>query len=196
MLIFLLSLAHAQPDTASLWQPNLTITVEDSRHPEIYMETPKVICRECSYKNDTSTLFVAANRHHQAWFKNGTVEAIYNKNTVGLRYPECDFEKATYKCLQEYSVWLLRSTITIDENHVSLSLLLIDDVGRVKGQASHIKHTKTQIINKEKKVKSMGGIPGTGYQAQEKEPVVIKIAPVLTARDIDQTMITLYNSIR
>tara|TARA_Y100000034_G_C6846487_1_gene383495 strand:+ start:306 stop:896 length:591 start_codon:yes stop_codon:yes gene_type:complete len=196
MLMFLLSLAYAERDTAAPWQPNLTITVEDNRHPEIYMEAPKVVCTDCSYKDDTSTLFVAANRHHKTWFENGTIEAIYNKNTVAMRYPECDFEKTTYKCLQEHSIWLLQSTITIDENHISLSLLLIDDTGRVKGQASHTKHTKTQIINKEKKVKSMGGIPGTGFEAQEKEPVVVKIAPVLTARDIDQTMIMLYNSIR
>jgi len=57
-------------------------------------------------------------------------------------------------------------------------------------------NTKTQIVNKEKKVKSIGGIVGSGFETKEKEPVVIKIQPTLTDRDIDQTMIMLYDSIR
>tara|TARA_B100001123_G_scaffold74689_1_gene84120 strand:- start:13995 stop:14585 length:591 start_codon:yes stop_codon:yes gene_type:complete len=196
MLMFLLSLVYAEEDTASPWQPDLSITVKDSRYVEIYMEDPKVVCDSCNYKNDASTLFVAANRHHKPWFKNGTIHAIYNRDTVGLRYPECDFQKATYKCMQENSVWLLRSTVVINDNQASLSLLLIDDSGKVQGQSSYVKHTKTKIVNKEKEVKSIGGVVGTGFQANEKEPVVIKIQPILSDRDVDQTMIMLYDSIR
>lgn len=196
MLLFLLSLITAHGDTGLSTQPNLTITVRDSRYPEIYMEKTKVLCSSCSYADDTSTLFVAANRHHKAWFKNGTIFAIYNNETVSLRYPECDFQTDTFKCIQENSVWLLKSTITITDKIASLSLLLIDENGAVMGQASHVSHKKTQIINKEKKVKSTGGIPGTGFQANEIEPVVIELKPTLTDRDVDQTMIILYDSIR
>ena len=196
MLLFLLSFMIAYADTGSPTQPHLTITVEDSRYPEIYMEKTKVICSSCAWADDISTLFVAANRHHRTWFKTGTILAIYNSQKVGLRYPECDFQSDTFKCIQENSVWLLRSTITMNDKVASLSLLLIDDSGTVVGQASHIKYTKTQIVNKEKKVSSMGGIPGTGFQANEIEPVVIEIKPTLTDRDVDQTMIMLYDSIR
>ena len=196
MLMFLIGLVYAEGDTASRWQPNLSITVEEGRDIAIYMQEPKIVCNSCNYKDDTSVLFVAANRHHRAWFKNGTIHAVYNQDTIGLRYPDCDFKKDTYKCIQENSVWLLRSAIVVDESQISLSLLLIDDTGAVKGQASHVKHTKTQIVNKEKNVKSIGGVVGSGYEAREKEPVVIKIQPVLTDRDIAQTMIMLYDSIR
>jgi len=196
MLLLLLNLAYSQGDTGNPKQPNLTITVEATRNPEIYMEPTKVICDSCSYTDDTSALFVAANRHHRTWFKEGSVHAIYNRQTVGLKYPECDFEKATYQCMQENGVWLLKSTITVDKEKASLNLLLISHDGRVMGQSTYVSHKKTQIVHREKEIKSLGGIPGTGYEASEKEPVVIEIRPVLGSGDIDQAMIMMYDSIR
>jgi hypothetical protein len=196
MLLLLLNLAFAENDTGNPQQPNLSITVTDTRSAEIYMEKPKVTCDSCSYKNDTSTLFVAANRHHRAWFQKGIIHAVYNQDTVSFRYPECDFAKDTAKCIKENSVWLLRSSITIDNNRASLSLILIDEFGKVVGQSTYVKHKKTQIVNKEKEVKATGGVVGSGYHSNETEPVVIELMPEITQKDIDQAMIILYDSIR
>ena len=56
--------------TASAQEPAMTIVVSDSKYEEIYMEEPRVICTTpCSFEQDTSIIFVEANRQHKAWFK-------------------------------------------------------------------------------------------------------------------------------
>ena len=98
--------------------------------------------------------------------------------------------------MQENGVWLLKSTISITKEKASITLMLINQNGRVVGQSTYAGHKKTRIVHKEKEVKSVGGVVGTGYVANEKEPFVIEIQPILINRDIDQAMIILYDSIR
>ena len=57
MLLLLFSL-FSQADV-----PSATITVTDTRYEEIYFEEPRVICDvPCSFEQDTSTIFVEANK--------------------------------------------------------------------------------------------------------------------------------------
>ena len=214
MLLLLFSLFSAAEE------PDMSITVTDSQYERIYMMKPKVICSSgCSFERDTSTIFVEANRHHRTWYRFGEIGGIYDDETIKYVYEECDFKKEPHKCAQENGVWVLRTNITIDNDRASINLMLFDENAAVIGQGNYSKFKKTKIIQREKVTRQqMPGQPmivtnhnkeDGNYttmpiqpqapilnQIEGLEPIVVDIPPNLTAGDIGQAMIMLYDSIR
>jgi hypothetical protein len=214
MLVLLFSLfTHAEEPTAS-------ITVTDSRYEEIYFEEPRVMCSApCSFEQDTSIIFVEANRHHKAWLKTGKVMGVYNDETIKYAYEDCNFKQNPHGCANENGIWVMRTTISIDAGRASINIMLFDDTATMIGQGTYSKFKKTRIIERKKVTQQqVPGVPGsisncnkadgscatipfqgsgqTVNQSEDLEPIVIDIPPTLTARDIGQTMIMVYDSVR
>ena len=201
-------------------EPALSIVVSDSPYEEIYMEEPRVICTvPCMFEQDSSLIFVEANRNHHTWFRSGKVSAIYNQETVQYTYKDCDFKKNALMCAHENNLWVLRTTIAQDSESASINLVLLDENAVPVGQSSIAKFKKTTIIERKKvthqqlrgqamETKSCDEESGncttlpiqmqgqSVRQTEDLQPVVIDIPPSLTARDINQAMIMLYDSVR
>tara|TARA_A100001515_G_scaffold103175_2_gene83788 strand:- start:123 stop:782 length:660 start_codon:yes stop_codon:yes gene_type:complete len=219
MLFFFFSLFLAYADN-----PDMCIVVSDSKHDEIYMESPSILCdTSCIFDVDENLIFTEANRKHRTWYTKGKIGAVFNEETVRVAYPECDFKKRTFACAQETGMWVLRTTIIQNNENASISLILFDENAIVIGQATVSKNKKVQIVQRQKKTVSQGpnqpmsistqncnqslnncqGNSFSGYQqgpgqtvVEDLEPTVIEIPPVLTTRDLGQAMSILYDSIR
>ena len=214
MLLFLLSLF------ATAEEPVASITVTDSRYEEIYFDEPRVMCETpCSFDQDTSSIFVEANSKHRTWLKSGTVSAIYNSETVVFTYDDCDFKKNMFKCANENSLWVLKTTITQDSERSSINFMLFDEQAVMIGQSTFTRFKKTRVIQRQKVTQQQA--PGQAMsvsncnqksgncatipvqtngqvarQTEDLEPTVIEVPPTITARDIGQAMIMLYDSVR
>ncbi len=201
-------------------EPNASIVVTDSVYEEIYFEQPAVICDEpCHFEQDTSMIFVAANRHHHTWYRQGKVQAVYNDQTVKFNYPECNFKINVFKCANETGIWVMKTSVMINKDVATISLMLFDENGIAIGQSSISNNKKRTIINKKRvtqgqiegptlmasscdnRTKNCATMPVQGspqpiQQTEDLEPTVIETAPTLTERDISQAMIILYDSVR
>lgn len=184
--------------TAIASDPQMEITVHGKKHNEVYMQETHIVCKNgCTFNNSTEAIFVAANQHHNLWLRNGKISAIYNENTVGFTYPECDFKKETMKCVNENNLWLLKSSITLDEERATLSLTLLDSTGVLIGQASYVRHKKTKVIEHTTIVRQEDphGMKPT-VEVTQIDPEIIDIPPMIFDKDIHQAMIMLYDSVR
>jgi len=213
MLVLLFSLfTHAE-------EPTVSITVTDSRYEEIYFEEPRVMCSvPCSFEQDTSSIFVEANSKHRAWLKTGKVMGVYNDETIKYAYEDCNFKQNPHGCANENGIWVMRTTISIDAGRASINIMLFDDTAAMIGQGTYTKFKKIKVIERKKVTQRQ--IPGStgnvkcnkpdgscatipfqsGGQSQrlveDLSPTVIDIPPTLTARDIGQTMMMVYDSVR
>ena len=214
MLVLLFSLfTHAE-------EPAASITVTDSRYEEIYFEEPRVICTvPCSFEQDTSSIFVEANRHHRTWYRHGKIAGIYNDDTIKYAYDDCDFKKDPHGCAFENSLWIMRTSVSVDAERASINIMIFDETAAMIGQGTFTRFKKTRIIQRQKVTQSQA--PGrigsvskcnktdgscatipfqssgqNQSQTEDLEPIIIDIPPTLTARDIDQVMIMAYDSIR
>ena len=214
MLLLLFSL-FSQADV-----PSATITVTDTRYEEIYFEEPRVICDvPCSFEQDTSTIFVEANKKHRAWLKTGKVTGIYNDETIKYAYGDCNFKLDPHGCANSNGLWVMRTTVTVTEGKASINVMLFDENAAMIGQGTFTRFKKTKIIERKKVTQQqVPGAPGvmsncnqasgtcatvpfqsgnqTATQSEDLEPIVVDIAPVLLDRDIAQTMIYVYDSVR
>ena len=196
MFMLFLSLFVAQAWDGE--EENMHLIVRGSRYEEIYMEPVKIVCEEeCTYKNDLDSLFVAANTHHHLWFRAGKISAIYNKDTITLNYPDCDFAKDPIGCSSQNGLWILKSTITLDTERATLNLMLMDPMGAMLGQSSYIRHKKSRIVHKSTtaRQKDPYGQRPT-IEVETVEPVIIEVPPVISEKDIHQAMMMLYDSVR
>ena len=173
----------------------------------------------CAFDQDTSLLFVEANRQHRAWLKAGKISGIYNHETIHYAYTDCDFKEDSLKCATENGLWVMRTTITQNAERASINFVLFDDSAAVIGQSTFTK-LKKQTVIKRKKV-TQQRLPGSPIEArncneaagncatipfqsqgqnisqvEDLEPVIIDIIPTLSARDVGQAMIMLYDSVR
>ena len=214
MLVLLFSLfTHAE-------EPSASIVVSDSRYEEIYFEDPRVLCDvPCSFEQDTSTVFVEANRKHRTWLKTGKVTGIYNDETIKYAYDDCNFKINPHGCANENGLWVMRTTINVTAEKASINVMLFDENAAMIGQGTFIRYKRTKIIERKKVTQQqVPGMPGslsqcnkangscatipfqgrgqTATQTEDLEPVVIDIPPTLSARDIGQTMIYVYDSVR
>jgi hypothetical protein len=196
------------------------IMVEDSRYEEIYFEEPRVMCEvPCSFEQDTSSIFVEANRKHKTWLKSGKVTGVYNDETIKYAYDDCNFKLNPHGCANENGVWVMRTTISVTADRASINIMLFDENAAMIGQGTFTRFKKTRVIERKKVTQqqipgaagsisqcnkadgSCATIPFQGNgrastQTEDLEPVVIDIPPTLTARDIGQTMIYVYDSVR
>ena len=201
-------------------EPALSIVVNDSRYEEIYMEEPRVMCESpCAFDQDTSLIFVEANRQHRAWLKTGKISGIYNHETIHYAYADCDFKKDSLECATENGLWVMRTTITQNTERASINFVLFDDTAAVIGQSTFTKLKKRTVIKRKKVTQQR--LPGSPIEArncneatgncatiplqsqgrnisqvEDLEPVIIDIIPTLSARDVGQAMIMLYDSVR
>ena len=214
MLLLLLGLiAYAE-------EPALSIVVSDTRYEEIYMEEPRVICEmPCAFDQDTSLIFVEANRKHRTWLKAGKVSTVYNDETINYAYEDCNFKKEPHKCASENGIWVLQTTITQDSERASINFILFDDSAAVIGQSTFTRFKKQNVIKRQRvtqhQTQGSGGvatkcdeqsgacatipIQGQGNrvsQTEDLEPTIIDIPPTISARDVGQAMIMLYDSVR
>jgi len=197
-----------------------TIVVSDTIDEEIYFQDPVVLCDDpCQFENDTSMIFVQANSKHRSWFKKGKVRAVYNDESVKINYPDCNFKVNAFKCANETGMWVMKTNITIDDKVATISILLFDEYGVVIGQSTITSNKKKEIIEREKVVEQnipgplttitncdpklgrqcasmpMNQAPITIKETEDLEPTIIRYQPVLSARDIQQAMIMLYDSV-
>lgn len=217
MLLFLLSLiGYAE-------EPTLSIIVSDNRYEEIYMEEPKVTCESsCIFDHDTSLIFVEANRNHRAWFKAGKISGIYNHETIRYAHGDCDFKKDSLGCAAEAGIWVMRTTITQNSDRASINLILFDDTAAAVGQSTFTRLKKQTVVRRKrvtqqrvpsppmsitncnKDDKGVGSCASIPFQSQgqntsqveDLEPIIISAPPILSARDVNQAMIMLYDSVR
>ncbi len=216
MLLFLsfLAVALANPE------PSLTITVTDSVYEEIYYEEPRVMCSvPCSFEQDTTSIFIEANRKHLSWYKHGKISGIYNDETIGYAYEDCNFKRDPHGCASQNGLWVMRTKISVDESRASINIMIFDESASVIGSSTFTRFKKTRVIERKKVTQQQ--VPGTPMsisncnqqsgncatipsqtngqtvnQTEDLEPVVVDIPPTLTARDIGQAMIMAYDSIR
>jgi len=205
---------------SSAEEPSASITVTDSRYEEIYFEEPRVICTvPCSFEQDTSSIFVEANRHHRTWYKYGKITGIYNDETIKYAYDDCNFKEDPHGCAFNNGLWVMKTTVSVDAERASINVMIFDDRAAMIGQGTFAKFKKTRIVQRKKVTQNqIPGQPGsiskcnkadgscatiplqsngqTVSQSEDLEPIVIDIPPTLTARDIDQVMIMAYDSIR
>ena len=217
MVLTLLSLIMS---IASAQEPALTIVVTDSIYEEIYFEDPRVICSSpCMFEQDSSIIFVEANRNHKAWYKHGKVSGIYNNETIKYAYEECNFKLDPHGCAKENSLWVMRTTISIDSNRASINIMIFDETAAMIGQGTYTRFKKTRLIERKKVTQSPSPsqpistsncnqsngncatvrtqIPGKNTSlVEDLEPTVIEIPPIISPRDIGQAMIMAYDSIR
>jgi len=182
------------------------------------MEDPKVMCQTpCSFNQDTSTVFLEANRKHRTWFRGGNISGVYNSETIGITY-DCDWKRNSFKCAQDHGVWVLRTTIVQNKDKASINVMLFDESAAMIGQGSISREKKVKIIEKQKTIQQQmpaqtmtatncpdgtntcTTIPVTQQgqttnQIEDLEPTVIEIAPILLDRDVGQAMIHMYDSI-
>jgi hypothetical protein len=214
MLILLFSLlSQAQ-------EPTVSITVTDSRYEEIYFEKPRVICSvPCSFEQDTSSIFVEANSKHRSWLKTGKVIGVYNDETIKYAYADCNFKLNPHGCANENGIWVMRTTISVDEGRASINIMLFDENAAMIGQGTLTRFKKAKTVERKKvtqqQIPATPGVmsqcdkangpcvtipfQGTGRtvsQSEDLEPIAISIPPTLSARDIGQTMIYVYDSVR
>jgi len=196
------------------------IIVSDTKYEEIYFQKPTVLCEQpCHFEQDTSLIFVAANRHHQSWLKKKQIRAIYNDQTVKFNYPECDFKRNTFECANQTGMWVMQTSIVIDEHAATINLVLFDEQGVVVSSAT-MSNNKTRVVVPKRKVTqgqiaqlpttitncnpatrscnsaTVPSAPIVTKEEEDLEPTVVKTAPTLTHRDISQAMIYLYDSVR
>lgn len=227
MLLLLLSLTAFADDIPEV-VADMTIIVEDSIDEEIYVEPTKMICDgECPSKSwIENAIFIEAARKHKSWFKAGTVGAVYNKDTIGLTFDDCDWNRSSLVCGKENGVWVLRSTFIQSSEKASIQLMLFDDNGILIGQGSREETKKTTVVERQRVTQQTGGLSDqTGvvqvcpqdaksrltvcptvpinqqgqqsmWQTEDLEPTVIVEAPVLIQRHISQAMIGVYDSVR
>jgi len=196
------------------------ITVTDSMYEEIYFEKPRVTCSvPCSFEQDTSSIFVEANSKHRSWLKAGKVTGIYNDETIKYAYADCDFKINPHGCANENGIWVMRTTISVDEGRASINIMLFDENAAVIGQGTFTKFKKVKTIERKKvtqqQIPATPGVmsqcdktngpcttipfQGSGRmisQSEDLEPIAISVPPTLSARDIGQTMIYVYDSVR
>ena len=196
------------------------IVVEDNRFEEIYFEEPRVICEgPCSFEQDTSTVFVEANRKHRTWLKSGKVVGIYNDETIKFAYEDCNFKLNPHGCANENGLWVMRTTINVSPARASINIMLFDENSAMIGQGTFVRFKRTKIIERKKITQQQTpGAPGAisqcnktdgscatipmqrnpqvSTQTEDLEPVIIDLPPVLSARDIAQAMIYVYDSVR
>ena len=206
--------------TAKAEEPAATIVVTDSRYEEVFFEDPRVMCSSpCSFDQDTSTVFVEVNRHHKSWLKNGEITGIYNEETIKYNYGDCDFTKDTFGCANQNGLWVIRTTISQDAGRASINVMLFDETAAMIGQGTYTKFKRTRVIERKKVTqRQVPGTPGsiskcnkadgscatipfqssgqTQSQTEDLEPIVIDTPPVITARDIGQAVIMMYDSVR
>ena len=205
--------------TASAEVPAASIVVTDSRYEEIYFEDPRVMCNvPCSFDQDTSTIFVEANRHHKSWVKKAKISGIYNDDTIKYAYgDDCNFKKDPHGCANQNGLWVMRTTISVDKERASINIMIFDENAAMIGQGTFTRFAKTRIIERKKVTQQQ--TPGqpmtvgncnketgncatvpvqTGGQvtnySEDLEPTIIEIPPTITARDIGQAMIMAYDS--
>ena len=196
------------------------ITVQGGKYEEIYMEDPRVICSTpCSYEQDTSNVFVEANRHHKSWFRSGKITGVYNDETIRFNYPDCEFKKDPFKCANENGIWVMKVTFTQDAERASVNVMLFDENATMIGQGTYAKFKRTRVIQRKKVTQQqVPGSPGsiskcnkadgscatipfqgngqTISQSEDLVPVIIDIPPTITDRDIGQAIIMMYDSVR
>ena len=202
------------------------ITVSDSRYEEIYVEDIRVMSNGSSvstYEYDNTSVFTYMNQKHRSWFKAGKITGIYNSETIGFVYSDCDYTKTSLKCAHEDGLWVLRSVINEDAEQASINLLLFDDNGAVIGQANRSKSRKVRIIERQKTTqiqqpgqpmsvsanncnKETGNCTGGSYSGMQQDPVqtltedleptIIELPPRIRDIDVDQAVIMLYDSVR
>ncbi len=195
------------------------IVVSDTKHEEIYFQKPAVICEQpCHFEQDTSMIFVEANRKHRSWLRKKEIKAIYNDQTVQFNYPDCDFRRDTFKCANQTGMWVMQTSIVIDEHAATINIVLFDEQGVVVGSAS-MSNKKTRVVVPKKKIiesqtpqlpttisscdpatrncvgATVPSNPITIKEEEDLDPSVVKTAPTLTHRDISQVMIYLYDSV-
>ncbi len=214
MLILLFSLFSNAEDY------NASIVVSDTRYEEIYFEEPRVLCEvPCSFEEDTAVVFVEANKKHRAWLKSGKVTGIYNDETIKYAYDDCNFKLDPHGCANTNGLWVMRTTITVTKAKASINVMLFDENAAMIGQGTYTRFKKTRVIERKKVTQQrVPGAPGTmsrcnqltgicsalplqggsqtATQSEDLEPVVIDIPPTLLDRDIGQTMIYVYDSVR
>lgn len=210
LLSFLFAFAGAPPE----------IIVSDTVDEEIYFQKPAVICEQpCHFEQDTSIVFVEANRKHHSWLKKKKIRAIYNDQTVKFNYPDCDFRNKTFECANQYGMWVMQTSIVINDKVATINLVLFNESGIVVGSASY-SNEKTRTVVPKRKV-TQGQVPQlpttitncdprlgscntatvptppiVTREEEDLDPAVVKTAPTLTHRDISQAMIYLYDSVR
>lgn len=201
-------------------EPNMSITVNASRYQEVYMEDPRVICTTpCSFDQDTSLVFLEANRKHKTWYKKGNITGIYNDETIGIAYSDCDWRRNSLKCANDNSVWVLRTIIMQNEDKASINVMMFDETGVMIGQGTISRNKKVTIVERQRTTQQQA--PGqpmsitncseqsgncatipitpqgqTATQVEDLEPSIVTIPPVLLDRDVGQAMIHMYDSIR
>tara|TARA_R110000824_G_scaffold70902_4_gene181776 strand:- start:4095 stop:4682 length:588 start_codon:yes stop_codon:yes gene_type:complete len=185
--------------SASAERPAMSITVESNPYTEVYLNKTKIICDGCEYGEDDSIMFVLANQHHKGWLKSGKITAVYNDDTIGYAYPDCDFIKNPIGCTIENEMWMISSTIRANEKYAGITIVLFDETGVVIGQSSYTRYAKTKVIYEEKlspasQTQTLNYYPDP--PTVTKVPVTVSVPPVLTTNDLHQAMMMLYGSVR
>jgi len=206
--------------------PKKEIVVSDSRYEEIYVEDIRVMSNGASastYEYDNTSVFTYMNQKHRSWLKAGKISGIYNSETIGFIYSDCDYTKTSLKCAHEDGLWVLRTVINEDPEQASINLLLFDENGVVIGQANRSNSRKVTIIERQKTTqtqhrgqpisvstnnynKELGAYSGESYSGiqqgpiqtftEDLQPTIIEIGPRIRDIDVDQAVIMLYDSVR
>tara|TARA_Y100001970_G_scaffold293783_1_gene443167 strand:+ start:3168 stop:3830 length:663 start_codon:yes stop_codon:yes gene_type:complete len=201
-------------------EPNMSITVNASRYQEVYMEDPRVICTTpCSFDQDTSLVFIEANRKHNTWYKGGDITAVYTDETIGIAYSDCDWRRNSLKCAHDNGVWVLRTIITQDDDKASVNVMMFDESGVMIGQGTISRNKKVTVVKRQRTTQQqVPGQPMTATncpegtntcttipinpqgqvtnQTEDLEPTIVEVPPALLDRDVGQAMIHMYDSIR
>ncbi len=90
---------------------------------------------------------------------------VYNKDTIGYSWKECDYKSKPKFCSAEHSHYLLESYLTIDKNQIVLEMILYDPEMQIissSSASSNIKITwikQQEIKTNETTVGQVGSVP-------------------------------------
>lgn len=124
-LYFVVSLLFAEPSE--------TIVVEGHKDLEVYVAPTKIVNHTEDIEaiiGDHVVFGYASTQNRQATYKNITGDKqfkVYNEDTIGYAWNNCDYKKDAKKCSYQNGHYLLETHITIDTHELVVAMYLFDE---------------------------------------------------------------------
>ena len=158
MMIYILLLLMAFAQT--------TIIVEEHAGLEVYISTPKIVNVSAETEGTVGSKSVYA--YNNTYWKDGkiinergtwdrlgqkTVVKVYDKDTIGYAYDNCNYLLDAKKCANQNNHMLVETIITIDDHETVVQMLLFNPDMTLaststvsdRGKINYIKQQETRI---------------------------------------------------
>lgn len=177
-LLYFLTNSFGSEDTVSSEEADLEIVVEASKKFEVYVAPIKynIYDESIEAKVDPSSVFAYSSQHWKmakVYNGHGGYEPItlntdgfdvYSEETISYTWDNCNYKKDAKACSFKNNHYLLETIITVDENELTVNMMLYDSRMQVVATGSSFVRKKVRWIEQRESFNSTESYSSVGIQ--------------------------------